>query len=152
MVEDSERLRYPDLNVWGWDSRHSDVTETSYISHLRAEFARHKHKDRGVAARSAVCEVSPIPEDLIPASGTTGNAAYATAESGVALTGFVVHRRGLMGENPRRRNDLRRGRPDYAECTGRARRLSCDDVGVGDSARPPTLRRPVAGRRASRPR
>ncbi len=47
MVEDSERLRYPDLNVWGWGSGHSDVTKTSYISHLRAELARHKHKDRG---------------------------------------------------------------------------------------------------------
>jgi len=157
MVEDSERLRYPDLNVWRWDSGHSDVTETSYISHLCAEFARHKNKGRGVAARSAVCEVSPIPEDLIPASGITGNAAYETAESGVALNGFVVHRRDLMGENPRRRNDLRRGRPDHAEGTGRARCLSCDDVGVGDSARPPTLRpptlrRPVAGQRASRPR
>ena len=49
MVEDSERLRYPDLNVWGWGSGHSDVTETSYISRLRAELARHKHKDRGAA-------------------------------------------------------------------------------------------------------
>jgi hypothetical protein len=39
MVEDSERLRYPDLNVWGWGSGHSNVTETSYISHLRAELA-----------------------------------------------------------------------------------------------------------------
>ena len=151
MVENSERLRYPDLNVWGWDSRHSDVTETSYISYLRAEFARHKHKDRGVAARSAVCEVSPIPEDLIPASGITGNAAYATADSGVALTGFVAHHRDLMGENPRRSNDPRRGRPDHAEGTGRARRVSCEDAGVGGSRRPPTLRCPAAGRRASPP-
>ena len=96
MVEDSERLRYPDLNVWGWGSGHSDVTETSYISRLRAELARHKHKDRGVA-----------------------------------LAGFVVH---------------------HAEGTGRARRLSCDDAGFGGSRRPPTLRCPAAGRRASRPR
>jgi hypothetical protein len=152
MVEDSEPLRYPDLNVCGWDSGHSDVTGMSYISYLRAEFARHKHKDRGVAARNAVCEVSPIPEDLILPSGITGNAAYATADSGVALTAFVVHHLDLMGENPRRRNDPPRGCPDHAEGTGCARRLSCDDAGVSGSARPPTLRRPAAGRRASRPR
>jgi len=117
MVEDSERLRYPDLDVWGWDSGHSGITETSYIPHLRAGFARHEHKDRGLA-----------------------------------LTGSMVHHRDLMGENPRRSNDLRRGRPDHAEGTGRARRLSCDDAGVGGSRRPPTLRCPAAGRRASRPR
>jgi hypothetical protein len=63
MVEDLERLGYPGLDGFGWDSS--------------------------------------IPEDLIPPSGITGNAAHATAESGVALT--------------------------------------------------PVLRRPAAGRRASRP-
>ena len=151
MVEDSERLRYPDLIVWGWDSGHSDVIGTSYILHLRAEFARHKHNDRGVAAWSAVCEVSPIPEDPIPASGITGNAAYATADSGVALTGFVTHHRDLMGENPRRSNDPRRGRPDHAEGTGQARRVSCEDACVDGSRRPPTLRCPAVGRRTSRP-
>ena len=121
MVEDSERLRYPDRNGCGRDSGHSDIAETSYSSHVRAEPVRHEHKDRGIAARSAVCEVSPIPEDL-------------------------------MGKNPCRRSAPRRGRPDYAEGTGRARRLGCDDAGVGGPARPPTLRRPTTGRRASRPR
>jgi hypothetical protein len=56
-----------------------------------------------------------------------------------------------MGKNPRRCDDPRRGRPGHAEGTGGARRLRCD-AGVGGSARPPTLRRPAAGRRASRPR
>jgi hypothetical protein len=151
MVEDSERLRYPDLIVWGWDSGHSDVIGTSYISHLRAEFARHKHNDRGVATWGAVCEVSPIPGDPIPASGITGNAAYATADSGVALTGFVTHHRDLRGENPRRSNDPRRSCPDHAEGTGRARRVGCEDAGVDGSRRPPTLRCPAVGRRTSRP-
>ena len=120
MVEDSERLAYPDRNECGWDSGHSDVIETSCSSHLRAEFVRQEHNGRGVAARIAVCKVSPIPE-------------------------------GLMGKNPRRCDAPRRGRPDHAEGTGRVRRLGCD-AGVGGTARPPTLRRPVAGRRASRPR
>jgi hypothetical protein len=52
MVEDLERLGYPGLDGYGWDS--------------------------------------PIPEDLIPLSGITGDAAHATAESGVALGDFVV--------------------------------------------------------------
>ena len=151
MVEDSERLGYPDRNGCGWDSGHSDVIETSYSSHLRAELVRQEHNGRGVAARIAVCEVSPIPEDPIPASGITGNAAYATADSGVALTGFVTHHRDLMGENLRRSNDPRRGRPDHAEGTGQARRVSCEDAGVGGSRRPPTLRCPAVGRRTSRP-
>ena len=42
MVEESERLGYPDLNGCGWDFGHSDVTETSYISRLRVEFMRHE--------------------------------------------------------------------------------------------------------------
>jgi len=121
MVEDSERLGYPDRNGCGWDSGHSAITETSYSSHLRAELVRHEHQDRRVAARSAVCVVSPIPEDL-------------------------------MGKNPRRRSGPRCGRPDHAEGSGRARRLGCAGAGVGGAARPPTLRRPAAGRRASRPR
>jgi len=53
MIEDSERLEYPDLNGCGWDSGPSDIAETSSISRLRAELRRHEHKDRGVAARSA---------------------------------------------------------------------------------------------------
>ena len=121
MVEDSERLGYPDRNGCGWDSGHSDVIETSYSSHMRAELVRQEHNGRGVAARIAVCEVSPIPE-------------------------------GLMGKNPRRCNAPRRGRPDHAEGTGRARRLSWDDAGIGGTARLLTLRRSAAGRRASRPR
>ena len=123
MAEDSERLGYPDRNRCGWDFGHSDVIETSYSSHPRAEFVRQEHNGRGVAVRIAVWEVSPIPE-------------------------------GLMGKNPRRCNAARRGRSDFAEGTGRARLLGCDDndAGVGGTARPPTLRRPAAGRRASRPR
>jgi len=107
MVEDSERLGYPDRNGCGWDFGYSDVIETSYSSHLRAELVRQEHNGRGVAARIAVCEVSPIPE-------------------------------GLMGKNPRRCNAPRRGRPDFAEGTGRARRPGCDDndAGVGGTARP----------------
>ena len=60
MVEDSERLGYPDRNMCGWGSGHSHVTETSYSPHLRAELVRHLHKDRGVAACSTVCEASLI--------------------------------------------------------------------------------------------
>ena len=40
MIEDSERLEYPDLNGCGWDSGPSDIAETS---HLRAELKRHEH-------------------------------------------------------------------------------------------------------------
>ena len=65
MVEDSERLGYPGRYGCGRDSGHSDVIETSYSSHMRAEFVRQEHNGRGVAARIAVCEVPPIPEDLM---------------------------------------------------------------------------------------
>jgi hypothetical protein len=43
MMEDSERLGYPDRNGCGRDSGHSDVMETSYSSHLRAGLVRHEH-------------------------------------------------------------------------------------------------------------
>jgi len=43
MIEDSERLEYPDLNGCGWDSGPSDITETLSIWHLRAELRRHEH-------------------------------------------------------------------------------------------------------------
>jgi len=167
MAEDLVRLGCPDLDGGGWDCEHPYVTETSYISHMRAELVRHEHKDRGGVARSATCKVFAIPEDLIPPSGMMGNAAYVTAEFGAALTDFVVDRLDLLGQDPRPRNGPRRRvgrdrhprslprpavggrrrgrrRPDRAEGAGRARRLGCDGAGVGGPARPPTLGRPCA--------